>query len=79
MKNNLESFNKKIKLRGFFHNKKVQKQATEIANKEPNIKCKTNWEPKKNHHTVETFIEAVNKDIVESNCYSRCKELYCKG
>ena len=28
-------------------------------------KVKTNWEPKKNHQTVETFIEAVNKDVVE--------------
>ena len=43
----------------------MQKQETELANKEPNIKSKTNWEPKKTHHTVETFIEAANKDIVE--------------
>ena len=65
MKKDLESFNKKIKLRKLFHNKNVQKQETKLANKEPNIKCKTIWEPKKNHHTVETFIEAVNKDIAE--------------
>ena len=65
MKKDLESFNRKIKLKAFFCNKNVQKQETELANKEPNIKSKTNWEPKKNHHTVETFIEAVNKDIVE--------------
>ena len=65
MKKALESFNRKIKLKAFFCNKNVQKQETELANKEPNIKSKTNWEPKKNHHTVETFIEAVNKDIVK--------------
>ena len=55
----------KIKLKTFFRNKIVQKQETELANKEPNIKSKTNWELKKNHQTVETFNEAVNKDIVE--------------
>ena len=64
LKKDLESFNRKIKLKAFFCNKNIQKQETELANKEPNIKCKTNWEPKKNHHTVEMFIEAVNKDIV---------------
>ena len=46
-------------------NKNAQKQETELANKEPNIKSRNNWEPKRNHHTAETFIEAVNKDIVE--------------
>ena len=65
LKKDLESFNRKIKLKTFFYNKNVQKQETELANKEPVIKSKTNWEPKKNHHTVETFIEAVNKDIVK--------------
>ena len=65
LKKDLESFNGKIKLKVFFRNKNVQKQQTELANKEPNIKSKTNWEPKKNHHTVETFIEAVNKVTVE--------------
>ena len=54
-----------IKLKAFFLNKSEQKQKTELANKEPSIKSKINWETKKNHHIVETFIEAVNKDIVE--------------
>ena len=61
----LESFNREIKLKEFFRNKNVQEQETELASKEPNIKNTTNWERKKNHHTVETFIEAVNEDIVE--------------
>ena len=65
LKKDLESFNRKIKLKAFFCNKNVQKQETELANKELIIKSKTNWEPKKNHYTVETFIEAVNKNIVE--------------
>ena len=65
LKKHLESFNGKIKLKAFFCNKNLQKQETELANKEPIIKSKTNWEHKKNHHTVEKFIEAVNKDIVE--------------
>ena len=56
---------RKVKLKAFFHNKKIQQQETDLANKEPNIKCKTNWEAKKNHHTVEKFIKAVNKDVVE--------------
>ena len=65
LKKDLESFNRKIKLKAFFCNKNVQKQETELANKEPIIKSKTNWEPKKNRDMVETLIEAVNKDIVE--------------
>ena len=64
LKKDLESMNRKIKLKGFFRNKNKQKQETELANKEPSIKSKTNWEPKKNHHTVETFMEAVTKDVV---------------
>ena len=64
-KKDLESLNGKIKLKVFFRNKSVQKQETELATKEPNIKSKTDWEPEKNHHTVEAFIETVNKDTVE--------------
>ena len=38
----------KIKLKASFHNKsEKKKQETELANKEPSIKSKTNWEPKK--------------------------------
>ena len=59
LKKDLESFNRKIKLKAFFRNKKIQKQETELANKEPNIKSKTSWDPKKNHQAVETFIKAI--------------------
>ena len=41
----------KIKLKTFFRNKNVQKEETELANKEPNIKSKTNWKPEKNHRS----------------------------
>ena len=61
LKKDLESFRRKIK--AFFHNKNEQKQET--ANKEPSIKSKTKIGNPKNHNTVETFIEVVNKDVVE--------------
>ena len=57
--------NRNFNLKALFHNKNKQKQETEIASKEPSIKIKTHWELKENHHTVKTFIEAVNKDIME--------------
>ena len=66
LKKHLESFNIKIKLKAFFYNKDEQKQETKLANKEPSNKSKANWEPKKNHHAVETFIEAVNIYVVKT-------------
>ena len=54
-----------IKLKAFFHNKNEQEKEAKLANKQPSIKHKTNWQPKKNHHNAETFIKAVNKDVVE--------------
>ena len=65
LKKDLESFNGKVTLKANFHNKIVKKRDKKLANKEPNVKSKTNSEPKKNHHIVEMFIEAVNKNIVE--------------
>ena len=65
LKMDLESFVRKIKLKAFFQNKKHQLHETDLSNKEPNIKSKTKWEPKNNHHNVEAFIKAVNKDVVE--------------
>ena len=55
LKKDLESFNRKIKLKAFSHNRNEQKQETKLAIKEPSIKSKTNWELKKNDHTVETL------------------------
>ena len=65
MKKDPECFNRKIKLKAFIHNKNEQKQEAELANKEPNVKSKTNGVPKKNHCIVETFMKAVNKAVVE--------------
>ena len=48
LKKDLESFNRKIKLKAFLCKENAQKQNAELANKEPNIKSKTNWQPKKN-------------------------------
>ena len=63
LKKKIETLNKKIKLKAFFYNKNEQKQAT--ATNEPSIHSKTKIENPKNHNTVEIFIEAVNKDVVE--------------
>ena len=30
------------------------------------IECKYNWQPKKNHHTIETFVEAVENNVGNS-------------
>lgn len=30
---------------------------------EPVFQCNSNWEPKKNHHDVEAFVEAVEYDV----------------
>ena len=65
LKEDLESFNRKIKLKAFFHNKTNKNKKANKKTKNQILKVKKNLEPKKNHHTVETFIEAVNKDIVE--------------
>ena len=73
LKKDLESFNRKIKLEAFLHNKNVQKQETELANKEPNIKSKINWEPK--NHNVETFTKASIK-ILWNNF--QIKRNFCK-
>ena len=57
--------NRNFNLKALFHNKNKQKQETKLASKEPSFKIKTHWGLKEKHHTVKTFIEAVNKDIME--------------
>ena len=32
----------------------------------PIIKSNSNWQPKENHHTIETFIEAIDNEMNES-------------
>ena len=40
----------------------VMKIVEEIVTKRI-VKCKCNWEPKKNHHNIETFVEAVENNV----------------
>ena len=70
---------------GFFRNKNEHKQKTELANKEPSIKSKTNQEPKKNHHTKDAVkfpdknnlpknnLMDTNKSAIEH--FSKCMEV----
>ena len=40
----------------------VMKIVEEILTKRI-VKCKCNWEPRKNHHNIETFVEAVENNV----------------
>lgn len=71
-KRDIKNFSRKMKLRGHFCCNKENQQADHIVS-EPIIKCKSNWEPKKNHHTIETLDEAV-ENIVEIHLETK-KEL----
>ena len=51
-----------MKLREYFYNNNENQQAEQIGN-EPAIKCKSNWEPKRNHHTSEIFVKAVGNNV----------------
>ena len=62
LKRDIKTFTREIKLREHFYNNNENQQAEKIVT-EPIIKCKSNWEPKKNHHTIETFVEAVENNV----------------
>ena len=62
LKFDIKNFIRKIKLKGHFYDNNENQQAEEIVIG-PIIKCKSNWEPKKNHHTVETFVKAVKNNV----------------
>ena len=61
LKRDIKTFTGKIKLREQFYNNENQK-ADQIVT-EPVIKCKSNWEPKKNHQTIETFTETAENKV----------------
>ena len=61
LKQDIKSFTRKIKSRGHFYDSNENQQADQVAS-EPVIKCKSNWELKKNHHTVETIVEVVENN-----------------
>ena len=62
LKCDIKSFTRKIKLRGQFCDNNENQQDPQIATK-PVVKCKSNWEPKKNHHAVKTLVEAVANNV----------------
>ena len=61
-KRDIKNFSRKMKLRGHFCCNKENQQADHIVS-EPIIKCKSNWEPKENHYTGETFVEVVENNV----------------
>ena len=62
LKRDVKSFTRKIKLREQFYDNKENHQVNQVVS-EPVIECKSNWEPVKNHHTVETFVEALENNV----------------
>ena len=53
----LLDFFRRIKLKAYF------KDSSEKNKDDFHIKSKNKWTPTKNHHTIDTFIEAVNNDL----------------
>lgn len=49
----MKNFTRKIILRGHFYDNNENQQAEEIVI-EPVIKCRSRWEPMKNHHNIES-------------------------
>ena len=52
-KQDMKNFARKIILRGHFYDNNENQQAEEIVI-EPVIKCRSRWEPMKNHHNIES-------------------------
>ena len=67
VKTDIKNFERKIKLKSFFELKKQDKpnKNNNTSSAIPNIKAKSTWEPPKNCHTINTFIEAPNNDVDE--------------
>ena len=63
MKNDLDVFFRRIKLKAYF---KDSPNETNSKQSELYFPSKTNWTPKENHHSIETYIEAVKKDLNET-------------
>lgn len=65
----IEQFTRQIKIKAHFNNTNNKAITKPNENTEQIFYKKRRnptWEPKKNHHTVETFCEKVTKEIVES-------------
>ena len=67
IKTDIENFERKIKLKSFFELKNQNKSNENNSTSPdiPNITPKSTWEPPKNHHNINTFIEALNNDVDE--------------
>ena len=54
-------------MKSFFELKKQDKtnENNNTSSDIPNIKPKSTWEPRKNHRTIHTFIESLNKHVDE--------------
>ena len=72
LKWDIQSFTRNIKLTGHFYDNNENQQANQIVT-EPFIKCKSNWVPKKNHNSIEIFVEAVENNV--ENILHEKKEL----
>ena len=63
-KHDIKKFTRKIKLKAHFATTNSEDQTNEQTQKEFYIRNpNSTWEPTKNHHTIKSFIEAVNNDI----------------
>ena len=63
LKNDLDVFFRRIKLKAYF---KDNPNETKSKKSELYFPSKTNWTPKDNHHSIDTYIEAVKKDLNET-------------
>ena len=58
----MQNFHRKIKLKAFFDiNEHISENKSEEEG--PIVKSKSDWEPKKIHHIIQTSIEAINNDV----------------
>ena len=63
-KHDIKKFTRKIKLKAHFATTNSEDQTNEQTQKEFYIRNpNSTWEPTNNHHTIKSFIEAVNNDI----------------
>ena len=69
LQSDLENFKRKIKLKAYFstkesnHQNNHQNDNQDVSKPTLILNSKSTWQPSKNHHTVETFIESLDNDI----------------
>ena len=55
-----------MKLKAHF-GKSKNEDSTQTEQKQFYIKSKSNWTPRDSHHTVNTFAEALQREIIQQN------------